>query len=265
MAMNAVPPVDTHAHVFTRGLAWAARRRYTPDYDATLASYLSTLDAHGVAEAVLVQPSFLGTDNSFMLAAIAESAGRLRGIAVVDPSVTDGALDALAAGGVVGIRYNLVGEDPGVFARTNYMALSRRIAERGWQIELHVDGCDLPPLIDLLLPLGTPVVIDHFGRPDATLGRNDPGLRRLLAGAPDANLFVKISGSYRSGGRGGDYVPALIAALGPQRLLWGSDWPFTQFEDRRRYADGIAELNAWCSREEQAAIAAAAHKLFGFE
>jgi predicted TIM-barrel fold metal-dependent hydrolase len=264
MTALAVPPVDTHAHVFTRGLAWAARRRYTPGYDATLASYLATLDAHGVGEAVLVQPSFLGTDNSFMLAAIAASGGRLRGIAVVDPSVTDDELDALATSGIVGIRYNLVGEDPAKIARPDYVGLSRRAAERGWQIELHADGHDLPPLLDLLLPLGTPVVVDHFGRPDAALGRADPGLRQLLVEASDANLYVKISGSYRSGGRGSDYVPALLAALGSQRLLWGSDWPFTQFEEQRRYADGIAELAAWCSHEEQTTIAAASRQLFGF-
>ena len=130
-----------------------------------------------------MQPSFLGTDNSFMLAAIAASGGRLRGIAVVDPAVTDGELDALAAGGVVGIRYNLIGEDPARIARPDHVGLSRRVAGRGWQIELHVDGRDLPPLLDLLLPLGTPVVVDHFGRPDAALGRDDPGLRRLLAGS----------------------------------------------------------------------------------
>jgi predicted TIM-barrel fold metal-dependent hydrolase len=264
MTAPAVLPVDTHAHVFTRSHAWAARRRYTPDYDAPLATYLATLDAHGVGESVLVQPSFLGTDNSYMLAAIAASSGRLRGIAVVDPAVTDGELDALAAGGVVGIRYNLVGEDAGKIARPEFGALSSRAAARGWQIELHVEGRDLPPLIDLLLPLGAPVVVDHFGRPDATLRHDDPGLRRLLAGTPDASLYVKISGSYRSGGRGGDYMPALLAALGPHRLLWGSDWPFTQFEDRRRYTDGIAELAAWCSPVEQAAIAVASRKLFGF-
>jgi predicted TIM-barrel fold metal-dependent hydrolase len=266
MAMNAlaVPPVDTHAHVFMRALAWTARRRYTPDYDAPLAAFLATLDAHGVAEAVLVQPSFLGTDNSFMLAAIAASGLRLRGIAVVDPEVTDGELDTLAAGGVVGIRYNLIGEDPARIVRPDHVGLSRRVAGRGWQIELHVDGRELPPLLDLLLPLGAPVVVDHFGRSDAALGHDDPGLHRLLAGTRDKNLFVKMSGSYRCGGRGGDYAPALLAALGPQRLLWGSDWPFTQFENQRRYADGIAELTAWCSPGEQAMIAAASRKLFGF-
>jgi predicted TIM-barrel fold metal-dependent hydrolase len=264
MTVPAVPPVDTHAHVFARGLTLAARRRYTPAYDAPLAAFLAVLDTHGVAEAVLVQPSFLGTDNSFMLAAIKAAGRRLRGIAVVDPSVGDADLDELAAGGVVGIRYNLVGEDAMRIARPDHVALLRRVAARGWQIELHVDGPALPPLLDLLLPLGAPVVVDHFGRPDAALGRKDPGLRRLLAGVGDKHLYVKLSGSYRSGGRGGDYAPALLSTLGPQRLLWGSDWPFTQFEDKRRYEDGVAELDAWCSRGEQAAIAATSRNLFGF-
>jgi predicted TIM-barrel fold metal-dependent hydrolase len=257
-------PVDTHAHVFTRDLAFTAHRRYTPAYDATADDFRAVLDRNGVGEAVLVQPSFLGTDNSFMLAAIAARGGRLRGIAVVDPAATDRELDALAAGGVVGIRYNLVGADAGIIAGADYAALSRRVAARGWQIELHADGPDLPTLLDLLLPLGTPVVVDHFGRPDPQRGPDDPGFRRLLAAGPHAQLFVKISGSYRCGGRGAEYARALLGTLGPTRLLWGSDWPFTQFEDRRRYLDGIAELQAWCSEAERTAIAMASRRLFSF-
>jgi predicted TIM-barrel fold metal-dependent hydrolase len=257
-------PVDTHAHVFTRELSFAAQRRYTPAYDARPDDFRAVLDRHGVGEAVLVQPSFLGTDNSFMLAAIAASGGRLRGIAVVDPAVSEAELDALAAGGAVGIRYNLVGTDAGTIARPDYAALSRRVAARGWQIELHADGPDLPGLLDLLLPLGTPVVVDHFGRPDPARGRDDPGFRRLLAAGTDTPLFVKISGSYRCHGRGAEYARALLDMLGPARLLWGSDWPFTQFEDKRRYADGVAELQTWCSEAERSEIAAASRRLFSF-
>jgi predicted TIM-barrel fold metal-dependent hydrolase len=262
--MTAPLPVDTHAHVFARDLAFAAQRRYTPAYDASLDDFVAVLDRHGVGEGVLVQPSFLGTDNTFMLAAIAASGGRLRGIAVVDPAVTDEELDTLSAGGAVGIRYNLVGTDAATIARPDYATLSRRVAARGWQIELHADGHQLPGLLDLLLPLGTPIVVDHFGRPDPARGRDDPGFRRLLAAGPAAPLFVKISGSYRSGNRGAEYVRALLDTLGPMRLLWGSDWPFTQFEDRRRYADGVAELQTWCSEAEQSEIAAASRRLFSF-
>jgi predicted TIM-barrel fold metal-dependent hydrolase len=62
--------VDTHAHVFRRGLKLADTRRYAPDYDVEIEDYLRQLDAHAVTRGVLVQPSFLGTDNSFMLKAL---------------------------------------------------------------------------------------------------------------------------------------------------------------------------------------------------
>jgi hypothetical protein len=57
---TAVTAVDAHAHVFRRGLPLAASIRYAPDYDATPEDYLKTLEANGISNAVLVQPSFLG-------------------------------------------------------------------------------------------------------------------------------------------------------------------------------------------------------------
>src|SRR5258708_22274183 len=62
--------VDTHAHVFERGLPMPDARRYAPDEDALLGTYLHHLDTHGMAHGVLVQPSFLGTDNSYLLQAL---------------------------------------------------------------------------------------------------------------------------------------------------------------------------------------------------
>lgn len=54
-----ITAIDTHAHVFERGLPLADARRYAPTYDAPLPAYLAQLDAHGVSHGVLVQPSFL--------------------------------------------------------------------------------------------------------------------------------------------------------------------------------------------------------------
>ncbi len=83
-----LPVIDTHAHVFHRGLKLAPGRRYAPDYDAPLALYLEQLDRSGMTNGVLVQPSFLGTDNSYLVECLTQANGRLRGIAVVDPSVS---------------------------------------------------------------------------------------------------------------------------------------------------------------------------------
>lgn len=61
----AVAAVDAHAHVFAHGLPLAPVVRHAPDYDATLDTYIAHLAEHGITHAVLVQPSFLGTDNTF--------------------------------------------------------------------------------------------------------------------------------------------------------------------------------------------------------
>ena len=101
--------VDGHAHVFLKDMPLAGTRRYAPSHDATPADYLGLLDAHRVTHGVLVQPSFLGTDNGFLAQALAASAGRLRGVAVVAPGVAQEELAALDAAGVRGMRLNLIG------------------------------------------------------------------------------------------------------------------------------------------------------------
>ena len=83
-----MPVIDTHAHVFHRELKLAPGRRYAPDYDAPLSLYLEQLDHNGMTNGVLVQPSFLGTDNSYLVDCLKQTNGRLRGIAVVDPTVS---------------------------------------------------------------------------------------------------------------------------------------------------------------------------------
>src|SRR5437762_2208870 len=101
--------VDAHTHVFSRSSPMSSGRRYTPGYDATPTALFGHLAAHGMTHAVLVQPSFLGTDNSELLNAIAAHPERLRGVAVIDFDVSDRELCALREGGVVGVRFNLVG------------------------------------------------------------------------------------------------------------------------------------------------------------
>lgn len=107
----AITGIDTHAHIFRQDLPMVANRRYSPHYDALVEQYLAHLDAHGLSHGVLIQPSFLGTDNGFMVEALRLHPERLRGVAVVDVAITDAELDALAAAGVVGIRLNLIGKE----------------------------------------------------------------------------------------------------------------------------------------------------------
>ncbi|MRS97469.1 amidohydrolase family protein [Ralstonia pickettii] len=236
-----ITAIDTHAHVFERGLQLADARRYAPTYDAPLPAYLAQLDAHGVSHGVLVQPSFLGVDNSYLLAALKQAPQRLRGVAVIDPAAPETLLTQMNAEGIVGIRLNLIGAaDPQVKSPVWQAALARLHA-LGWHVELHVEARRLPALLQPLLEAQVSVVVDHFGRPDPALGVDDPGFAALLAAGRSRRVWVKISGAYRNGANGRGEAIALAAmprlkdALGLDRLVWGSDWPHTQFESQINY------------------------------
>jgi predicted TIM-barrel fold metal-dependent hydrolase len=234
--------IDTHAHVFRRGLPLAPGARYTSDYDATPADYLAQLDANGMSHGVLVQISFLGTDNSYILDAIRESKGRFKGIAVVEPTISLAEMKALDAAGIVGVRLNLVGRPIPDFTVAPWPEHLKAVADLGWQVEIHREAKDLEAIVTPLLKAGVTVVVDHFGRYDGAMGVDDPGFRYLLTQGASKRLWVKVSAAYRNG-KDGTGEPAALKAypmlrdtLGLDRLLFGSDWPHTTFEKTANYA-----------------------------
>jgi predicted TIM-barrel fold metal-dependent hydrolase len=266
---TSLPTIDTHAHVFHRGLKLAPGRRYAPDYDAPLALYLEQLDRNGMSNGVLVQPSFLGTDNSYLVESLKTSGGRLRGIAVVDPSVTADELRALDRAGVVGIRLNLVGQPLPDLAAGEWKALLGNVKSMGWQVELQRNASDLAVLAPQLLDHGVTVVLDHYALPDPKLGVADPGFQSVLKLGATRNVWVKISAPYRNGASGESFAkeayPLLRKAYGLDRLLWGSDWPHTQFEASQAYAKNRQFLDALIVDDsERARVLASPHQLFRF-
>lgn len=253
--------VDTHAHIFQRGLPAVRSARYVPDYDATVADYLQQLDTHGVSHGVLVQPSFLGTDNSYLIDALRRYPARLRGVVVVEPTMAESALREFAAAGVAGVRLNLIGQEIPAFAAGPWPEFLLRLKSVDFFVEVQREARDLPKIVGPLLAAGLKVVVDHFGRPDPVSGIDDPGFRYLLEQAASRRLWLKLSASYRNGS--GDTgakiaaaaVPLARAAFGPERLLWGSDWPHTQFEKVASYAAARARLDEWIpDAGERAAI-----------
>ena len=266
---TSLPTIDTHAHVFHRGLKLAPGRRYAPDYDAPLALYLEQLDRNGMSNGVLVQPSFLGTDNSYLVESLKTSGGRLRGIAVVDTSVTADELRALDRAGVVGIRLNLVGQPLPDLAAGEWKALLGNVKSMGWQVELQRNASDLAVLAPQLLDHGVTVVLDHYALPDPKLGVADPGFQSVLKLGATRNVWVKISAPYRNGASGESFAkeayPLLRKAYGLDRLLWGSDWPHTQFEASQAYAKNRQFLDALIVDDsERARVLASPHQLFRF-
>jgi predicted TIM-barrel fold metal-dependent hydrolase len=265
--------IDGHAHVFSRDLNLTAGRRYTPDYDATLATYQLQLRTHGLSHGVLVQPSFLGTDNQYLLDALQQAPEQLRGVAVVELDISRQALEQMARQGIVGIRLNLMGKALPDFTEPRWQRLLGEVAALGWHVELHRGVEDLPGLIQGLLPFGCKIVVDHFGRPDALLGVEHRDFQALLQAGCSGQVWVKVSAIYRLGASQEQNLafaraalPLLTQAFGPHRLVWGSDWPHTQHEHEIGYASVIQQLQQLgCSAQVQRALLMdAPRELFGF-
>jgi predicted TIM-barrel fold metal-dependent hydrolase len=268
-----ITAIDSHAHVFVRGLPLAPQRRHAPDYDATLDAYAGHLLANGVSHAVLVQPSFLGTDNSFFIDVIKRYPRRFRGVAVVDCSFTDAELVSLDRSGVVGMRLNLIGLAIPDLRAPAWQRLFARINPLGWHVEVHRQAADLHDVVRPLLEQGCTVVIDHFGRPDPHAGADDPGFKYLLSIGGTGRVWVKLSAAYRSAVDdsgvtvGTRLASALVEAYTPERLVWGSDWPHTQHQQFTDYDATRRALDQWIpdAAEREVILARSARELYRFE
>jgi predicted TIM-barrel fold metal-dependent hydrolase len=234
---------------------------------------LQQLRDNNLSHGVLVQPSFLGTDNQYLLDALARAAGQLRGVAVVDMDISRAELRQMAGQGVVGIRLNLMGKPLPDFTEPAWKRLLDEVAALGWHVELHRGVEDIPGLIRGLMPFGCKIVIDHFGRPDAVMGVDHPAFQALLECGLSGRVWVKVSAIYRLGGspeQNAEFaraaLPLLIKCFGMSRLVWGSDWPHTQHESDIDFAHVVGQLQALdCSDDVRRALLVDAPRvLFGF-
>ncbi|MFW3385166.1 UNVERIFIED_CONTAM: amidohydrolase family protein [Kocuria sp. CPCC 205274] len=231
--------VDAHAHVFEPGLATVRDARYVPDYAATLEQYLARLDEHGLERGVLVQPSFLGTDNSYLLAALAREPERLRGVIVVDherpaADLTEDRVAELHAAGVRGVRLNLLGHTAPDLGGLGWQEATARMARWGWHLEIQALGPQWSQLGPRLVGLDCAVVVDHLGLPRA---EHPDAAHTVLELAVREHVWVKVSGHYRSpAGQAEAVLVALLECGAGHRLVFGSDWPHTRHEEHP-YAD----------------------------
>jgi predicted TIM-barrel fold metal-dependent hydrolase len=232
------PLIDTHAHVYRTDLPQTGTAWHRPSAHALTEDYIATLDKAGVLFGVIAAASIYGDYNDYTLDAVRRFK-RLRATVIVKPDADPCALRRMKDDGVVGIRFQFrnVTSRPDL-ASYEYRRLLRRVADLDWHVHLHDDAHRLPDYIDTLLASGPRLVIDHLGRPDPQQGVESKGFQAVLRAVDHGCTWVKISGGFRLAppDSASTIVAKLLETAGPQRLLWGSDWPFAAFEDRITYA-----------------------------
>ena len=234
-----VPPpgaVDAHCHVFgpMAEFPFSAKAKYLPE-DAGPETLFALRDHLGFAKNVIVQASCHGSDNSATLNAIAKSNGRARGVAVVDPAISEDDLAALHEGGMRGIRFNFLKRLVDNAPKDKFLEVSRRLPA-GWHVVIYFEADILEELRPFLDAIPVPLVIDHMGRPDVSQGPDGSDMRafRALLDSRDDIWFKPTCpdrlDAIKEGG-GGDPWNAFAEAVRPlvedypDRCIWGTDWP----------------------------------------
>ncbi len=235
--------VDCHAHVYTTDMPLSATAWHHPPSDATIGQYLATLDQHGVHYAVMAAASLYDDYNDYMIASTKQHPQRLRTTAIVKPSLDPYLMRMMRDDGVVGVRLQWRNvKNPPDITTPEYRKFFRRVRDLDWHVHLNQSGDLLEAPLAALETAGVKIVVDHFGHPQRGKGAACAGQQRIMRSVEKGRTWVKLSAAYRLESL--DIAEAcareLLKNCGPERLLWGSDWPFAAFEDKVTYADCIA-------------------------
>jgi L-fuconolactonase len=193
----------------------------------------------GVSATVLVQvlndPA--ETEEFLALASASEFiAGVVGWVDLTDPGVgeTLARLSELPGGDkLVGVRHLVPNEpDPDWLRRHEVRRGVRAVSASGGAFDLLVSTRELPAAVDLAEHLeGATLVVDHMAKPEIAASAWEPWNSLIGQLARSDSVFCKISGLVSQAGKHWDptavrpYVERVVELFGPNRLLFGSDWP----------------------------------------
>jgi L-fuconolactonase len=231
--------IDAHHHLWTlaRGdYGWLTPALAPIHRDFQLSDLAPHLAAAGIEGTILVQAAATEAETMFLLD-IAESADVVRGVVGwTDFDAADGVarIDALAA------RNLLVGLRPMVQDITDddwllgpaLTPLLAAMARNGLVFDALVLPRHLPRLLQIVgRHPGLIFVLDHCGKPRLATGEIATWQRDIALLAQHPNIVCKVSGLVTEAApdwKVADLrqaVDHVVTCFGPQRLLWGSDWP----------------------------------------
>ncbi|MFI9567183.1 amidohydrolase family protein [Streptomyces rishiriensis] len=234
--------VDAHHHVWdlsVRDQDWIAQdsplRR-----DFAVEELASEARAVGVERTVLVQTVTVAEETPEFLA-LAEAHDLIAGVVgwtdLTRPDVADelARLRELPGGRFLkGIRHQVQGEpNPRWLLRADVLRGLAAVADAGLVYDLVVLPHQLPACAAAAASLpGLTFVLDHLGKPPVASGVLRPWASDVRALAALPNTVCKLSGMVTEAGPGPwsadglrPYADVVLQAFGPDRLMFGSDWP----------------------------------------
>jgi predicted TIM-barrel fold metal-dependent hydrolase len=247
--------IDAHVHVWTSDtksypLAPGFKKEEMKPESFTPEQLFKNCKRAGVGRINLIQMSFYGFDNSYMLDMIAKHPDVFVGTAVIDPLGKNPTreMNELAKKGVRAFRiYPKLTKQPTEkwLQLEGYQKMFATGARNNQAMACLIDPDALPELDRMCTAFpDTPVIVDHLARIGADGVIRDEDLDRLCGLAKHKKVMLKIGAFYALGKKRPPYtdlasmIKKVVAAFGPARCMWESDCPF-QVEGEHTYQASV--------------------------
>jgi 2-pyrone-4,6-dicarboxylate lactonase len=270
-----VPPgaCDAHIHLFgpSDKYPFADISPYT-SRDALPEDLFALQDVLSLSTAVIVSPGGYSRDTTMLTDVLTKHPKRFRGIALMPDDAWPAEFARLGKLGVRGLR--MMSTRRGRHVPHLDPANAARAHEHGWHVQFYPEGTDIVEYADKLLALPNDIVLDHFASIPAAGGVDQPAVKTVLRMLDTGRVWLKLSGPMRC--TPGDFPYSPVTALArifvehaPQRLVWGSDWPHVNLNNRAMPNDGdlLDMLADWVPDEtlRNRILVQNANTLYGFE
>jgi L-fuconolactonase len=225
------------------------------------------MGAAGVDAVVSVQARQSIEETRWLLALAAQNpfiAGVVGWVPLVSPSVVADLAQFASHRKLVAIRHVLQDEpDPLFMLRADFQAGIRALRAFNLTYDILIFDRHLPQAIELVdQHPNQPFVIDHMAKPSIKQRTIEPWARGMRELARRPHVCCKLSGMVTEIGRPHwtitdlrPYVDVVLEAFGPDRVLFGSDWPVCLVAcGYARWLEIVQELIVPLSPSERAAI-----------
>ena len=232
--------VDAHQHFWTAGYPWLAAPGLEPlRRDFTVADLRPHLAAAGVHRTVLVEAGRCDAAETTRFLALAAATPEIAGV-VGWASLSDPDLATTLAGHrrqpggelLAGIRDQVQAGPDDLLDNPAVRAGLAAVAGAGLVNELVVRSAQLPSVARAAAALpGAAFVLDHLGKPPIAAGDTKRWRDLIAPVAERPNVTAKLSGLVTEAGPGWSadvlrpWVETALELFGPDRLIFGSDWP----------------------------------------
>jgi predicted TIM-barrel fold metal-dependent hydrolase len=282
--------IDSHVHIWTEDKKTYRRQASYPIPGGINTNRIEVNPEHfppetiislakpfGIDRICLVQMSFYGTDNGYILDAIKRYPQVFRGAGYVDSNMPnlENEMETLLTKGINGFR--LVPEDRhvGSWLQTpGYDAMFSAAAETKQALSCLINSNAFNEIdrMSVRHP-NTVIIIDHLGRIGANGTILQSDIDQLCALSRNENIYLKVSAFYALGNKKPPHLDLLplikqvYNSYGSDRLMWASDAPPAligeTYEDQisliRDHIDFISE------RDKEKLMRTTAERIFFFK